>query len=154
MSIPSPAAVSELLLTSNLPGLVLDTNVVLDWLLFRNPCVAALVSAVTGRQVRWLATTAMRDELDHVLARGLAAARQADAAVLLGIWDTHAVVLPDPPRHRLLCTDPDDQKFIDLALSAHAQWLISRDRAVLKLRHRAAPLGLAVLAPERWSIGA
>jgi predicted nucleic acid-binding protein len=51
---------------------------------------------------------------------------------------------------RLRCTDPDDQKFIDAAIVS-AQWLISRDRAVLKLARRAAALGLRIVTPERWA---
>ena len=37
------------------------------------------------------------------------------------------------------CSDPDDQKFIELAAAAAAQGLVSKDRAVLKLRRRCAP---------------
>jgi predicted nucleic acid-binding protein len=37
------------------------------------------------------------------------------------------------------CSDPDDQKFIELAAAAEAQGLVSKDRAVLKLRRRCAP---------------
>ncbi|MBX3622048.1 MAG: PIN domain-containing protein [Rhizobacter sp.] len=51
---------------------------------------------------------------------------------------------------RLRCTDPDDQKFIDLAV-ANARWLVSRDRAVLKLARRAALFGLQVVSPDRWT---
>ena len=40
------------------------------------------------------------------------------------------------------CTDPDDQKFLDLALHAHAKWLVSRDKALLRLARKARPLGL------------
>ncbi|MFT7776961.1 putative toxin-antitoxin system toxin component, PIN family [Roseateles sp.] len=53
---------------------------------------------------------------------------------------------------RLVCRDPDDQKFIDLALAARARWLISRDKAVLALAKRARLRGLAILTPERWSL--
>jgi predicted nucleic acid-binding protein len=37
------------------------------------------------------------------------------------------------------CSDPDDQKFIELAAAARAGALVSKDRAVLKLRRRCAP---------------
>jgi predicted nucleic acid-binding protein len=37
------------------------------------------------------------------------------------------------------CSDPDDQKFIELAGASGAQALVSKDRAVLKLRRRCAP---------------
>jgi putative PIN family toxin of toxin-antitoxin system len=153
MEKPAETALGESMLTSQKPSVVLDTNVVLDWLLFREPSVGALAAAVTGARVRWLVTVAMRDEFAHVLGRGLAATRQADMANLLADWDAHAQVLPAPAQHRLRCTDKDDQKFIDLAFAARARWLISRDRAVLRLRGRAAGLGLTVLAPQRWAIG-
>jgi predicted nucleic acid-binding protein len=139
------------------PAIVLDTNVVLDWLLFADPSAAPVAAAIEQRQVRWIATPAMRNELADVLARGLAVRRDADPARLLGTWDAHAETLPAPAPERppnalvLHCTDPDDQKFIDLALATGAPWLLSRDRAVLRLSKRAARVGLAITTPEGWS---
>jgi len=52
---------------------------------------------------------------------------------------------------RLRCTDRDDQMFIDLALACGARWLLSRDRAVLKLGKRARLLGLDILTPAVWA---
>ena len=46
------------------------------------------------------------------------------------------------------CTDPDDQKFIDLALHCGAQWLLSHDRAVLKVADQARRRGLLILPAE------
>jgi predicted nucleic acid-binding protein len=142
----------ELSLTSKSPGAVLDTNVVLDWLLFADPAVLALAAAVMSGRVRWLATTAMRDELASVLARGLAATREVDAAALLAAWDAHAQLQAASPAQSLRCSDPDDQKFIDLAVAAGARWLVSRDRAVLALARRAAPSGLTILGPAQWRL--
>jgi len=57
-----------------------------------------------------------------------------------------------PPRViRLICRDPDDQMFIDLAVEAKARWLISRDRAVLALAKRARAFGVEILTPEAWT---
>ena len=148
------AAPGELPLTSALPGVVLDTNVVLDWLLFDEPSVAELAAAVMGGRVRWLGTAAMRDEMAHVLSRGLAAAHGADPAALAVAWDRHCTEYPPAPPAvaHLRCTDTDDQKFVDLALASSARWLISRDRAVLKLRRRAAKLGLTIAPPDQWCL--
>ena len=140
----------ELLLTSPPAGIVLDTNVVLDWLLFNDPSLALLGAAVAAGQVLWLATSSMRDELQHVLERGLAASRSANATAILARWDAHAHLQPEAPGYDLRCSDPDDQKFIDLAVVSGARWLVSRDRAVLKLARRAAPLGLAIVPPRHW----
>jgi uncharacterized protein len=147
-------ALGEFPLTSERPGVVLDTNVVLDWLLFNDPSVAKLAAAVVGGRVRWLATAAMRDELTHVLGRGLAATHGADPAALVATWRRHCIEQPTAPlaAAHLRCTDTDDQKFIDLALAAGAGCLISRDRAVLKLRRRAAQQGLTIAPPDQWRL--
>ena len=137
------------------PALVLDTNVVLDWLVFRNPCGQALTREVALGSVRWLASPAMRCELTHVLSRGVVDRYTTDPSPLWAFWTRHAVELADPPTidlpQRLRCTDPDDQKFIDFALSHRTRWLLSRDKAVLKLAKRARLLGLIIVKPEDWS---
>ena len=135
-------------------SLVLDTNVVLDWLVFRDASSQLLHTSVVAGSVRWLASDAMRGELAHVLVRGVVVDWSPDREAVWGAGQRHAVLLPDPPPNaaaRLRCTDPDDQKFIDFALAHRARWLLSRDRAVLKLRKRAAVLGLSILTPEAWS---
>jgi predicted nucleic acid-binding protein len=60
----------------------------------------------------------------------------------------NGVRCPGVPR----CSDPDDQKFIELAAASRAQGLISKDRAVLKLRRRCAPY-FRIMTPaeaEHW----
>ena len=141
--------------TTDLPSpLVLDTNVVLDWLVFRNPVCASLAEALEAGRVRWVSTTAMRDELMHVLGRGTLAAWQPDLAAIDGahrLWARmiDATIVPTPARLR--CTDPDDQKFIDLAAQLGDAVLLSRDRAVLKVARRAREAGFAILTPEAWA---
>ena len=132
------------------PGVVLDTNVVLDWLLFDDPAARAVAIAVMQQRLRWIATTAMRDELAEVLGAGLAAARGRDPVCLLQAWDRYVTPRPPAASHPLRCRDADDQMFIDLALGAGASWLVSRDRAVLALSRRAALLGLRIVRPAEW----
>jgi predicted nucleic acid-binding protein len=74
---------------------------------------------------------------------------------VLAFFDRFVQVVADPPpvalARPLHCTDPDDQKFIDLALSVPGSWLVSRDRAVLKLRRRAAlAAGVHIVRPDEW----
>ena len=134
---------------------VLDSNVVLDWLLFRNSDGLMLGAALTSGRLRWIATAAMRDELTHVLARGDFDAWGQDLTALWSAWDRCCAEVPVPvpmpaaAAGRYRCTDPDDQKFIDFALH-RADWLLTRDRAVLRLARRALPRGLAILTPEAW----
>ncbi len=137
------------------PVAVLDTNVVLDWLVFDNPDCAPLARAILERRVRWVATPAMRAELAHVLGRGHLDRWQPDLAAVWNAWDQHCENQDEFPRVRALqglrCSDPDDQKFIDLAVAMRAGWLLTRDRAVLRLARRLATHGVAAMPPGRWS---
>jgi predicted nucleic acid-binding protein len=142
---------------------VLDTNVVLALYWFQDPRLEHLAQALQTGQLRWLATCEMRQELVHVLdrshgehgARGLRrGGLEAGPSVqdVLEMFDRLAVqvtVWPVGPTPR--CTDGADQKFIDLALSRRAHWLLSRDRAVLKLRRKLQAItGCSVQRPEDW----
>ena len=143
------------LLADERPAIIIDTQVVMDWLVFRNPGVQALAAAVTCGAVRWLVAPAMRDEIRHVLGRGVAAGYAPDLPFIEGQFDAHAQAVAAAPTQplagRLVCRDPDDQKFIDLALASRARWLVSRDKAVLALAKRARARELAIVTPERWS---
>lgn len=125
--------------------LVLDTNVVLDLLVFRDPAAAALDEALAQGRLCWIATAAMRDELERVLgyaavARRLAAAGLAPQQVL-DDFDARSQRVAAPARAAVTCSDPDDQGFIDLAVH-HACTLLSKDAAVLALAPRLAGLGV------------
>ncbi len=134
------------------PTIVLDTNVVLDCLLFRDPGCKALMASLEAGHLRWLASAAMRDELAHVLARGHLGAWQPDAGALLAAWDRWSLPAPDAlPPATLRCSDPDDQKFIDVAVTQQARWLLSRDKAVLRLAPAARRAGLTILTPVAWA---
>ncbi|MGB3427088.1 MAG: PIN domain-containing protein, partial [Burkholderiaceae bacterium] len=47
----------------------------------------------------------------------------------------------------IACTDPHDQKFLDLAYTARADWLVTKDKALLKLARRARRDGLLIFIP-------
>ena len=81
----------------------------------------------------------MRDELERVLDYPNIGARlgaaQIAAADVLAQFDAQVHWMDVAPRATLICRDPDDQKFIDLAL-AHQARLLSKDRAVLCMAKR------------------
>ena len=133
------------------PSAVLDTNVLLDLLVFRNPGVAVLGQAVAAGR---LGCAEMRGELAYVLRHAPLGGFQADAEQALTFADTYMqrAELPAPlSAVRLRCSDPQDQMFVDLALHHGAAWLLTRDRALLKLARKAALHGLRICVPERWS---
>lgn len=129
-------------------ALVLDTNIVLDLLVFRDPSTLALAQAIAGGALVWHATSAMREELRRVL--GYPALQTwigrsgGDADQVMQQFDRLSESHPEVastgvPR----CRDPDDQKFIDLALALSAL-LLSKDLAVLRLRRALAERGVVV----------
>jgi uncharacterized protein len=133
------------------PRVVIDTNAALDWLLFADPAARALGEAIVSGRLAWVGTPAMQEELARVLAGGLAAARSCEPVPILARWQRHCAVQPAAAAAPWRCIDPDDQPFLDLAVAAGARWLISRDKALLKLARRAQALGLAIVAPVHWT---
>jgi putative PIN family toxin of toxin-antitoxin system len=128
-------------------ALVLDTNIVLDAFVFADEAARPLREQLDAGAWRWLATAAMRDELARVLGYPKLAPRVAfyglTAADVLGQFDARAVLVDAAPKAAVTCKDPDDQKFIDLAV-AHGATLLSKDQAVTSMRKRLAALGVAL----------
>jgi putative PIN family toxin of toxin-antitoxin system len=123
--------------------LVLDTNVVLDLLVFGDPRTRPLAEGLAGGTLHWLATAAMREELRRVLdypklSQRVAFHRGGAHSVLVD-FDRHSRLVDVPAKAGVTCGDPDDQKFIDLAV-AHRCTLLSKDHEVLRMRKRLAQL--------------
>ena len=122
---------------------VLDTNIVLDLLLFEDPAVVRLHQTIESGAAQFLTTIAMREEFERVLAYPKIAAWQKPRGKLpdemLGLFDRLSHRTAAAPSTTVRCTDPDDQIFIDLAV-AHKAFLLTKDRAVLSLRKRLAEL--------------
>lgn len=133
---------------------VLDTNAVLDWLVFGDPRVQPLADAITAGRVVWVATEPMRAELLHVLPRLAQTRWRPDPAHVGRMHRAFATEwtgsLP-PLRPGLRCRDAADQKFVDLALAAEARWLVSHDRALLDLSRPAGRRGLSIVRPADWT---
>jgi predicted nucleic acid-binding protein len=129
------------------PTWVVDTNIVLDLWVFDDPRVGALREALTRPDARWLATAPMREELARVLTYPRLVRRQPlapeRAQAVLAAYDAAVTWCEPAPRARFVCSDGDDQRFIDLAV-AHRSRLISKDRAVLRLARRLAGVGVEV----------
>jgi putative PIN family toxin of toxin-antitoxin system len=123
--------------------LVLDTNVWLDWLMFDDPDVAPIRSAVAAGQAEVCIDEAVEAELARVLGypfgvRTLSEeAQQACLAECRRIARRAGAEAGVKPAPLPVCEDPDDQKFLDLAAACSARYLVTRDRDLLELaRHR------------------
>ena len=138
--------------------IVLDTNVVLDALLFADARIAPLLAELRGgATLRWMASPGMRVELARVLTRPMLQSWQPDLDAVLRAYDQCVQPCDAPPPlppalSALRCRDQDDQLFIDLALQCKARWLVTRDRDLLNLARPARRHGLAIVVPEAWTM--
>ena len=133
--------------------LVLDTNVWLDWLVFDDPAMATIRAAVATKRAEVFIDAACEAELERALGYDLGK-RTVDIAACLALCRrvAHRVdsAVPEAERAQLpACRDPDDQKFLETALAARAEFLVTKDRALLDLARRALPF--SILTPEAFA---
>ena len=128
---------------------VIDTNTALDFLVFEDPSIKPLFAALQSDHDQWLVCQSMRDELLRVLDYPLIAKRRAlrrlSVEAVMQMFDALSVMLEQPAKAPYTCKDPDDQVFVDLAVSAKAT-LVSKDHAVLAMRARLKRLGISVVS--------
>ena len=135
--------------------LVLDTNVVIDWLVFDDPFMSPLRHGVREARVRVLTHAYAVTELQRVLAYPqlkLSIARQREIFSRYQA-ETTIAQMPDDysPKHLMLpggfprCRDRDDEPFLALAFHARVDALASRDNAVFGLKARAEKFGVTIL---------
>lgn len=133
--------------------IVFDTNVLLSLFVFADSRFVPLRAEVEAGRWQALTSAACLAEFRRVLGYplfGLGAERQeaAHAAylALVRIIDAtpsaNAIPLPK-------CQDKDDQKFLELARDGGADWLVTSDKLLLKLRRgrRLDPL-FRILTPD------
>ena len=134
--------------------IVLDTNIWLDWLVFKDVSLLHLKKAVAEGQTEIFIDAACEAELERVLAYDLAKhtldadAQSACLAECRRIAQCIDITASEAQRKLLpRCADPDDQKFLELALAARADVLVTKDHKLLELARRT-PM-FAILKPAR-----
>lgn len=138
------------------PRVVFDTNVWIDLLVFDDPFARPVRAALTERRLDALMAQRCRDELAIVLTYPQFASRNVDIDAALAWVDAHTqpIVVPDDrpaPAVLPLCRDRDDQKFLEAARDGQAHWLVSKDKAVLKLRSKVAKgFGFRILTAKAF----
>jgi uncharacterized protein len=136
------------------PLVLLDTNVVLELFHWHDARSAPILAAARAGRIALVTDPRCLDELLHVLGRPpfaygepAAEALGMDYRALAEIAGPAGPSDPGPALPR--CRDPDDQKFLELAVRAGAEVLVTRDKALLTLaRSKFALVGLRILRPE------
>lgn len=131
--------------------LVLDTNVVLDLFHWANTDAVPIMAALESGRIACFADQRTLDELQRVLTYpqlkmtpDMMSERYARYSGLIQL--VPAGEAPPLPR----CKDRDDQKFLELAARCGANILVSKDKALLKLRGRTT-LAFQIMKPAAAS---
>ena len=136
--------------------LVLDTNVVIDWLVFDDPFLATFRAQVLSGQVTVMTHPPALEELRRVLGYRELKLDEARRASVLERYESQTKpatrafaegegLQPSLPKQFPRCRDPDDNHFLALAFHSKADALVSRDNEVLVLARRARKFGFEIL---------
>jgi putative PIN family toxin of toxin-antitoxin system len=118
------------------PRLVLDTNVILDLLVFKDPSTKPIRLLLDAKLVDAVRSEASMLELIDVIQRPTFRLNQEEQSIILQAWESstrlleNAAIEPAP----FTCRDQDDQVFLDMAYSLRPALLLSKDLRVLELQ--------------------
>jgi putative PIN family toxin of toxin-antitoxin system len=132
---------------------VLDTNVLVSLYVFADSRFAPLRAKIDGGEWQAITSEACFEEFRRVLAYPMFALAEERQQAALTAYDTVVTRCAGPPQGVVAalprCADRDDQKFLELARDAGAEWLVTADKALLRLARRDRLRGLfRILTPE------
>jgi uncharacterized protein len=133
--------------------LVIDTNVLVSALVFRDSRHLPLREAWTRKRVTPLLSISTYRELKKVLCYpmfNLSDERINDGIALIGPYIEWVTIDRDAIEALPKCRDRDDQKFLNVAFCGKADALITYDRELLKLQKRTLPF--VISPPEAIKI--
>lgn len=113
---------------------VLDTNLVVNYLLTRGTTLARILDHWEQEHFVYLLSPAMLSELKTVVVRPrLRRAMKADPQDLLAVIEADAELILGQQRLTGVCRDPKDDIFIACAVEAEADYLVTGDNDLLSL---------------------
>lgn len=145
--------------------LVLDTNIWLDWLVFDDQGIAPIKAAVGSGQAEISIDAACEQELVRVLAyplpkKTLDAALQAACLAecrrltqMAKTGERESGKARERDCGRLpVCRDPSDQKFLEFARDCRADFLVTKDLALLALaRRKIQRVPFRIVTPQQFT---
>ena len=135
-------------------SVVLDTNVCLDLFVFRDPAIRNLHNAIKDHTFHVITREDCREEWLRVLDYPKLNLNEPEKERSKLEFDKFIhLIAPEKRDYHLLpvCSDKDDQKFLELAFDARAACLITKDKALLKLARKNARNGsFRIITPELW----
>jgi len=132
---------------------VLDTNVLVSLYVFADSRFAPLRARIESGEWQAISNDACFGEFRRVLGYPMFALSAEQRQEALAAYSAHVAHVAGPPPGAITslprCSDRDDQKFLELARDSRADWLVTADKALLKLARRDRLRGLfRILTPE------
>lgn len=131
---------------------VLDTNVLVSLYVFADSRFAPLRARSDSGEWQAITNAACLGEFRRVLGYPMFALTEQQQSGALAAFAARAIHHDSPPAAAVQlprCKDRDDQKFLELARDSAAEWLVTADKALLRLARRDRLRGLfRILTPE------
>ena len=133
---------------------VLDTNIWLDILLFNDPSVKKLSNLIFKKEILVLSCKQCDDEFSRVLKyKNLGIEKEKQNYMLRtykefvkNIDFVETLNSSNIPK----CHDSDDQKFVNLSCINHVDWLLTKDKQILKMKKKLGKMKVKVSTVENW----
>ncbi len=110
---------------------ILDTNVLISGIFFRG-LPGKIVQAVQTGYLNLVISVAILEEY-YAVARELSASHPVDAIPVIEQIALESDILDVPFWNEKICDDPDDDKFLACALAAGVFYIVSGDKALLRV---------------------
>ncbi|HEX2714905.1 MAG TPA: putative toxin-antitoxin system toxin component, PIN family [Candidatus Acidoferrales bacterium] len=125
---------------------ILDTNVVISGIFWKGPPFRVL-EAWQEQRFRLVISVPILEEYRRVLAEMAGEHFSPVLHSILGLIELHSEMVEPISLAKAVCNDPDDDKFIEAAVAAAADYVVSGDTALLRLKdHR----GIRMVKPAEF----
>ncbi|MBI4924714.1 MAG: putative toxin-antitoxin system toxin component, PIN family [Bdellovibrio sp.] len=115
-------------------NVVLDTNILASGIFWNSGPPAFILKAWQQEQYCLVVTSEIFDEYRQTLAELDKKYPGFDIERMLNYIQIHAHFVTPVHLMRQLCSDPDDDQFIAAALAGQAEYLVTGDKALLKVK--------------------
>jgi uncharacterized protein len=126
--------------------IVLDTNVLLSGVFFHgNP--QRILGAWQSGSFALLISPEIFTEYQRVASELSKRYPKVDAAPVLEFLAAHSIVVNAPPLPTQVCEDPDDDMFLSCARAGKADFLVTGDKLLLKVKNFH---GIPIITPKQF----